>query len=209
MTRYLLFIAVFLSFVSVAQTSAITDKGDEVVLYDDGTWKYVNDDNQPLMITLNEEEFIRPKSSSFKLKSDIVSMNFWFNPKLWSFGKAKNNPAAEYELQLKGQDLYAMIICEKVEIPLVSLKSIAYENAKLNAPDLVIVEQDYRMVNGKKMLFLQMDGTIQGIKFSYFGYYYSSASGTIQFLSYTSQNLLKEYRQICEDLLNGMESTED
>ena len=63
-------------------------------------------------------------------------MNFWLNPKLWSFGKAKNNPAAEYELQLKGKDLYAMIICEKVEIPLVSLKRLAYENARLNAPDL-------------------------------------------------------------------------
>lgn len=208
MTRYLFFIALLSVFYSHAQISAITDEGEEVVLYDDGTWKFVNNNNQPLMITLNEKEFSKPKSASFKLKSSIVDMNFWLNPKLWSFGKAKNNPAAEYELQLKGKDLYAMIICEKVEIPLVSLKKIAYENARLNAPDLEIVEQDYRMVNGKKMLFLQMDGTIQGIKFSYFGYYFSSESGTVQFLAYTSQNLLSEYRQVCEDLVNGMECTE-
>lgn len=204
MTKFLIFVALGLNIVSFAQTSAVTDKGEEVVLFDDGTWKYVNENDKPLMITLNDKEFNKPKTASFKLKSETVDMDFWFDPKMWSFGKAKNNPAAEYELKLKGQDLYAMIICEKVEIPLVSLKDIAYTNAKSNAPDLQIVEQDYRMVNGKKMLYLQMNGTIQGIKFSYVGYYYSDENGTVQFLTYTSQNMLSEFKSTCLDLLNGM-----
>lgn len=204
MFKYLLLVVSFISVPCLAQTSALTDSGEEVILYDDGTWKYVNPESIPLMITLNEKEFKSPKDASFKVKSNIVDVAFNINPKIWSFSKADNNPAAEYEFQLKGKDLYAMAICEKVEIPLVALKDISYNNAKSAAPDLEIVEQEYRMVNGVKMLYLQMNGTLSGIKFSYFGYYFSNASGTVQFIAYTSQNMLKEYRKECEDLVNGL-----
>ena len=50
---------------------------------------------------------------------------------------------------------------------------------------------------------MQMDGTIQGIKFTYYGYYFSSPNGTIQLLTYTSSNLLNEYKKEFEDFLNG------
>jgi hypothetical protein len=48
-----------------------------------------------------------------------------------------------------------------------------------------------------------MEGTIQGIKFVYLGYYYSDKHGSIQFITYTSKNLLKDYRADMETLLNG------
>jgi hypothetical protein len=51
---------------------------------------------------------------------------------------------------------------------------------------------------------LQMTGTIQGIKFTYFGYYYSNANGTIQFLTYTSDNLFSSYQKDIEEFLNGL-----
>lgn len=204
MYKCLLLVASFISFSCFAQINAVTDSGEEVILYDDGTWKYVNLENIPLMITMNEKHFKTPKDATFKVKSNIVDIAFNINPKLWSFSKAANNPAAEFEFQLKGKDLYAMAICEKVEIPLVALKDISYNNAKSAAPDLEIIEQEYRMVNGVKMLYLQMNGTLSGIKFSYFGYYYSNESGTVQFIAYTSQNMLKEYRQECEDLVSGL-----
>jgi len=50
---------------------------------------------------------------------------------------------------------------------------------------------------------IQMDGTTQGIRFSYYGYYFSNSNGTIQFVTYTSQNLLDNYVNDCEELLNG------
>jgi hypothetical protein len=49
-----------------------------------------------------------------------------------------------------------------------------------------------------------MDGTMKGIKFTYFGYYYSNAEGTVQFITYTSQNLLDKYKESIEELLNGL-----
>lgn len=63
------------------------------------------------------------------------------------------------------------------------------------------------MVNGLKVLLMQMDGTIQGIKFSYFGYYYSNNSGTVQFITYTSQNMLEAKMADAVELLNGLAVT--
>ena len=49
---------------------------------------------------------------------------------------------------------------------------------------------------------MQMDGTIQGIKFSYFGYYYSDKSGSTQLLVYTASNLADKYKIEIENFLN-------
>lgn len=190
---------------AVGQQKAVTEKGDEVILYENGTWRYVNEDASPSnAIPTNPTKFVKPSGSSFLLKSKRVNVGFWLNPRIWSFQKAEENADAEYELQLKNEDLYGMVIAEKVEIPLTSLRSIAIENAKSVAPDLRIVKEEYRIVNGLKVLLLQMNGTMEGIKFTYYGYYYSNENGTVQFITYTAQNLMKSYRNECEDLLNGL-----
>lgn len=126
------------------------------------------------------------------------------DPKLWSFKKQTENEAAEYKLLLKSGDLYGMIITEKVEIPLETLKSLALANGQKVAPDLKIVKEEYRNVNGLKVLLLEMSGTTQGIKFSYYGYYYSNTNGTVQFITYTSTKLLNSYKSKIEILLNGL-----
>ena len=105
---------------------------------------------------------------------------------------------------MKDGDLYGLIITEKVEIPIETLKVIALENAKAAAPNMSIVKEEFRNVNGLKVLLLHMNGTIQGIKFSYYGYYYSNSNGTVQLITYTSQNLLDGFKPKIEDLLNGI-----
>jgi hypothetical protein len=118
----------------------------------------------------------------------------------------QKNPIAdaqEYSFQSRGKDIYAMLITEKINIPIENLRNLAVSNAKEAAPDTKVITEEYRMVNGKKIFFMQMNGSIQGIKFTYLGYYYSSEGGTIQFISYTSQDLLNEYKNDMFDLLNG------
>jgi hypothetical protein len=123
---------------------------------------------------------------------------------MWTFKKGNEKDAAEYKLQLKAGDLYGMIISEKVEIPLETLKSIALNNGRKAAPDLKITKEEYRIVNGLKVLLLQMNGTMEGIKFSYYGYYFSNTNGTVQFVTYTSTNLIASYLPKIEVLLNGI-----
>lgn len=195
-------LALFLALPAVSQIKAITETGDEVLLHNDGTWVYLSaPDNNAL--EMNERSFEKPDNASFLVKSKITGTGIWLDPKDWTFSKAGENEDAEYFFEKKGEDLYGMLISERTEIPLETMKVIAFENAKSAAPDISIEKQEYRMVNGLKVMLLQMTGTIQGIRFTYYSYYYSDKGGTTQFITYTSENLFKDYKKQMEDMLNG------
>ncbi len=195
----------FIVISSYGQKKSVTETGEVVILYDDGTWKYSNDSvKKDVEISTNPKLFKKSNNSTFLLKSTKLNIGIWINPQKWSFKKTAEDEDGEYELTLKGKDLYGMIISENIEIPLESLKSIALDNAKDAAPDIRVVKEEYRMVNNNKIFFMQMNGTMQGIKFTYYGYYFSNEKGSLQFITYTAQSLFDRYVGEMEDLLNGL-----
>ena len=188
-----------------AQIYAITSTGDEVILHENGTWGYLNDStSQDGIIPINDREFLKDKKSTFLVKSKKLNVGIWINPKSWGFRKGTENDAFEFQFQKKSGDLYAMLISEKMQIPIENLKRIAIENAKRAAPDINVIKEEYRNVNGIKVLMMQMSGTIQSMKFIYYGYYYSNPRGTIQLLAYTGESLFPEYQDDIEEFLNGL-----
>ena len=96
-----------------------------------------------------------------------------------------------------------MVISERIAVPMSSLKDLALANAKQAAPDAHIVLDEKRIVNGKEVTCLQIEGTVQGIAFIYYGYYYGGPEGTLQVLTYTGKNLFAEFKPDLEDFLNG------
>jgi hypothetical protein len=204
----MLFFLGFFFQITSAQIKATTENGDEVILNSNGTWNYANAENVEYeAIKDNPAKFSKPKNASFLLKSSKIKMGVYLDSKKWSYKMAENNASAEYEFQLKGEDLYGMLICEKIEIPLDVLRGVALANARKVSSDIKITKQEYRKVNNMKMLMLQMNGTLQGIEFCYNSYYYSNKNGTVQFITYTSQNLAGTYTTEIEELLNGLVET--
>jgi len=195
----------FFTLLSNAQINAVTENGDEVLLYKDNTWKYSNESlNETVQILRNDKPFAKEKTSSFLVKSSKTNIGVWINPKDWGFSKAKTDSPSEFNFSHKNLDVYGMLIAEKTEVAVEALSDIAYENALEAAPDIKIVEKEYRKVNGLEVIMMKMKGTIQGVKFIYFGYYYSNAEGAFQFLTYTSQNVFNEYKNDMLNLLNGL-----
>lgn len=193
----------FCSLPCFAQVTAVTSNGDEVILYNDGTWKYADKAaTSANKIDTSTLLFSKSADADFLIKSTVTKIGIKLNPKKWSFKKTSEE-GVEYNLNSKGKDAYALVLTERVEIPLENLRNIALDNAKEVAPDVHIVHEEYRVVNGETVLCLQMNGTTQGIKFTYLGYYYSFDKGTVQFVTYTSQKLFDEYKSDMEELLNG------
>lgn len=193
-----------ISTLGYASQSAVTDNGDEVILDDNGTWRFA-DKAQALAkkISFNNGRFIKPKKSTFQIKSKINNAAYFINTKDWKFKKEKSGSAKEYMLYFKRGDIYAMAINEEIEMSLDVLGDAAFTNAKNAASDMRILKREYRKVNGKKVLYMEMAGTISGIKFTYLGYYYTNSKGSSQFLAYTSSGLVNKYRKDIQDLLNG------
>ena len=97
-----------------------------------------------------------------------------------------------------------MAVTEAIEIDLTSLTDIALSTAKSVAPDTRIIKKEYRVVNNKKVIYMEMSGTIKSIKFTYLSYYYTSPLGSTQLVVYTGTNLVNKYKNEIGDLLNGL-----
>jgi len=98
---------------------------------------------------------------------------------------------------------YAVFISEQIELSLDQVRQIALDNAHEAAPDIRIIEEQRRRVNGTDVLLLRLEGNTSGAAVTYLGYYYGGPEGMVRVFTYTGQNLFQKYRRDFEDLLNG------
>ena len=189
---------------SYASQKAITDKGEEIVLEENGTWHYSKKARQSSKkIGFNNSSFKKSKKAIFQIKSTINNASYYINTKKWGFKKDDSDSAREYIFDYKRGDIYGMAINEEISMSLETLGNAAFTNAQSAAPDMKIIKREYRKVNGKKVLYMEMSGTLSGIHFTYLGYYYSDSKGSSQFLCYTASSLVKKYKNDIQNLLNG------
>lgn len=187
-----------------AQQMAVTDTGETVFLFKDGTWTYESESDVNMVIETNETPFEKNEDATFKVRSTVNNTSIYINPKDWKFAKSSNNPDAEYEFVYQHGDLYAMSITEEIQIELEQLADLALLNLRAFAPNAKVVNQEFRTVNGERVLHMEFQGTGNGINFSYVGYYYSNEMGSTQLVVYTSTSLVPKYRSAIEGLLNGL-----
>ena len=123
------------------------------------------------------------------------------NPSLWT--ETKSTQGNQRIFQHIGGDAYAMVITERIPTTLNELRGRALNDARGTDPDLKIVEEKLRRVNGTDQLMLRMEGRVDGIPIVVLGYYYSAPWGTVQVLTGTRPQLFRKYRHDFEDFLNG------
>jgi hypothetical protein len=195
----------FFTFNVIAAQKAVTEEGNIVILNGDETWLYEDDrDSSEIEIKTNPTFFKKPTNSNFVLKSTRNNSAFALNTKEWTFVKSKSDEKGiEYNLNLKAGDLYGMVITERIEIDLEKLAELAIKNAKEADPDVKVVKKEYRVVNGKKLIYMEMIGTIESIKFKYIGYYFSDSSGYTQFVVFAGANFINDYKTEINNLLNS------
>ncbi len=201
--RFLVFF-IFVTSLSNSQIKAVTENGDEVILYDDKSWKFINENiNKEFDSSKSYPVYYHDENSTFLLKSNVNNVGVMIDPKKWSFNKSATDDS-EFEFELKNESLYGLMINEKMEIPLQTLKESAFYNFDFAANDANILEQEYRYINDLLVLKLHMQGTIDGLSVYYYGYYFSGDNGTTQFVTYSTSNLFELYKNEAELLLNGL-----
>lgn len=200
----LLFLFVLLPYVAFADRQAVTDEGDIVILKDDGTWEFADSTIvESIDIDVNPTPYEKSETAKFKLKSVKTNSEVWIDAKKWSFAKGASDEDAEYNFQIKGGDVYGQLISEQIELDIVTLTTAALDNARSASPGMKMTALEYRTVNETKVLFMKMEGAIQGTNYTFAGYYYSNSSGSTQFLTYTGANLYDRYSEDIEMFLNG------
>jgi hypothetical protein len=192
-----------------AQQKALTETGREVILFDNGTWKYSGDSTDAATtgsdsITFNPIKFVKNAKATFPVKSNTANVGVYINTAAVTFNPHKENEVIpEYYFLAKSGGFYGMLITEKTPIAIEEFKGIALANASKASLDARITSAEYRTVNNKKVLCMELRATLRGIKFVYIGYYYSSEGGSVQFLTYTSEEMYAANKKSMEDFLNG------
>jgi hypothetical protein len=102
-------------------------------------------------------------------------------------------------------EVWARVIAERVEIPITRMEDVALGNAREADPNARVIRRGTRTVNGMKMMFLEIDATVEHVPVRYYGHYYSDSSGTVQIIGWTSRNLIEEHRPLIENFVSGFQ----
>lgn len=185
---------------SAQRVAATRSDGTKVWLNADHTWVEAAD--KPATGSAASVQ-TRTKPGSATATTPILKMgSLSYDPAKWI--PKQGQTAGRLTLAHTSGDGYALVIAERIPMEEDALVNMALTNAQNAAPDAHFVADEKRVVNGIPLRCLQIAGTIQGISFRYFGYYYTGAAGTIQLITYTSSNLFEEYQPDFEDLLDGL-----
>ena len=132
---------------------AVTEDGKSVILNGDGTWRY---DAPAQGIT-------KPPQASKLFKGTRVRYGLWMDESKWLLAKDKgDSPERDYAFRHVTGDAYAMVIAERLEVPMESLKAIALQNARNATKDVRVTKEELRNVNGTPVLAMQMEGDDPG-----------------------------------------------
>jgi len=181
---------------------ATTEDGQKVILKKDGSWKFYNASKPSLANTYGSYQKSEEATSVFKAKGDMFLI--WFDPSKWHQEKKKSADSEKPSFLHKDGDVYAMVLADRFGMELEALKKFAINNAIEVAPNTKVTYEENRIVNGKKVFCMIMEGSIESIPFVYYGYYYTSKVGTVQLVTYTSKNLFSEYKSEMTEFLNGL-----
>jgi hypothetical protein len=143
-----------------------------------------------------------PATAKVFVKARNGPFGVWIDPQKWTQESSEENPI-KITFNHKTGDAYAMVISERIGLTTDTLKNAAVANAKKVMPDVTVASEEKRVVNGKEALCLKLTGTIQGIPFIYYGYYYGGSEGTLQVVTYTASNIFDDFKQDFDDFLNG------
>jgi hypothetical protein len=197
---YLFMLCLFITPVHSQEIKAKTEEGKEVMLYPDGTWQYVKTEQHQ-----SSSPSSKPQLSKKLIQGKRGTYSIWIDENTWKISETKFNPSAEFCFTHAGGDAYAMIIDEETQMPLDALKQAAFENAKKAAPDAQIIFAEKKFIHDNEVLYMKMTGTVQSTPFTYLGYYYSGAAGTIQLITYAKRDLFDKFESDLIEFLNGFD----
>jgi hypothetical protein len=165
---------------------------EEIFLKPEKNWSV----GQPL-------NFVRPLSATLEIKGTSIPYKIWIDGKIWT-EVSKLNEFAERSFAMNYDRVYAIIVPQKIEFPLISLEQIVIKNARENGFDQVkVLSSEKRIVNGKAVLFLHWKAFVQGSEVEFLSYIYSGPEGSIFLHTYTLSSLYPENKKAMEDFLNG------
>lgn len=208
MKKLIITTLILLSYQADAQIKAVTDEGKEVVLFDNGTWKFANESDAAVLetITTNETPFTKDKASTFLYRSKKVNAGVYVNPKIWKITDAFKTPVLEYAfVNSLNPNTFGLLVSENIEVgSLKNLKELVVISTKNRSDYFKLKESEYRTVNGLKVLYLRYIANTKGLDFEYQMYAFLTDNGYCSLTSYAFAKYFDQYKKELDQYINGL-----
>ena len=199
------------------QTRAITEKGDTIFVYDNGTWSFEFLEEMPEQINefsyLSQELVLDTIPAKFKVlpeankqvKDSRDMFVIKYDEQIWKrVPPATLNDEADFAFQAKKNDIWCIVIAEETPIQHDKLFLIAKNTMKEHTgTDPEVIKTELRTVNGTKLMRGVMKAEYSGIVFIFDTYYFSNDLGSVQFTTWTSEKVWERNESVILNLLNG------
>lgn len=196
--------------IHATQISGKTADGKDVLLNSDGTWKYATNESSSATKTpapqapKDAKSFSKISTATEVLHSKKVPMDLFYDPAVWELSEKEVNPVAEFTLVLKDRTADALFIADDIGLPVDNIKTIILDSMKKSDPEVKLVREEDRIVNGLPVKYIELQATVQGIKFHYLYYVYTTNDVTVQLVAFTYEKHIDKVRSDLENLLNGL-----
>jgi hypothetical protein len=125
-----------------------------------------------------------------------------YDPDKWT--QTPSYDAGQFALAHSSGNGHALVIAERIAVPIDSVEEVALANAQFADPRAKVVFRHKRGVNGVDVWFLKIEAEVGTVPMVYCGYYYADQSSTVQVVTYTTKTLLPEFENDFMEFLNGL-----
>ena len=109
-------------------------------------------------------------------------------------------------LQHRSGEVFAALIEERSELGLEQVMEASVVNAREAASEVRVLTRGTREVNGRRLGFIEMDATIDGMMWTFYNHFFSDRTGTVQVVGWTPRNLIDTHRATIESLVSGFQA---
>jgi hypothetical protein len=138
-------------------------------------------------------------------KSKILPVELFYNEEKWkSISPKEINANAELCIANKELQIYAFLVTEKTSLTLSNLRQALVFQLRRVTSELNIVNEELRNVNGKEILCIRLNATVNNYDLVYQWYIYTSDQGAVQYLVFTDKDTYEQNENEFDYILNGL-----
>ncbi|MGA3188474.1 MAG: YbjN domain-containing protein [Bryobacteraceae bacterium] len=142
-------------------------------------------------------------SATKRIKAPFGDFALWIDPAKWK--QTSSDGADPVMFANNNGEGFVQIISEKGGVPTDALPEVALRNAQQADPDSKITFREKRIVNGRQVLAMRLESTVDKMALRFYGYYYGGTSGTIQVIAFALANVFDRNADEFTMFLDGLE----
>ena len=139
--------------------------------------------------------------------ADFSDATLWLNPAKWL--EQSKEPGAIRFNHVNKHVLGYMLSDKTGGITTSAMKDLALGSSRRLDPNARIAMAERRVVNGREVLYLEINLAQNSIPIRFAGYYHGGVKSNLQVVAYTVADEFEGYRREVNEFINGVEIRED